>query len=170
MGGVCADVATLVVGVDCEVESHQFDEIFVLAETELIGKVERVILILLDWCNLPTLEDILVDSGGNCGELGNQVHGILEGVAPVFGFLHSLSICLGESRFMFESIDGNGELCHWVEVAWASVDEFLDEFGNFGTGGPLGGEVADLLLAGNFTSQEEPEKTFKVSANEPNGF
>ena len=61
---------------------------------------------------------------------------------------------------MLKSGDSEGELCHWVEVAWASIDEFLDEFRNFGTGGPLGGEIADLLLAGNLTSQEEPEKTF----------
>lgn len=160
VSSVCADVATLVVGVDGEVESHQFDEVVVLAETELVGEIERVILVFLDRGNLSTLEDVLVDSGSNCGELGNQVHGILEGVAPVFGLLHSLSIRLSERRFVLKSGDSEGELCHWVEVAWASVDEFLDEFGNFGTGGPLGGEVADLLLAGNLTSQEEPEKAF----------
>ena len=60
---------------------------------------------------------------------------------------------------MLESSDSEGELCHWVEVTWAAVDELLDEFGDFGTGGPLGGEVADLLLARNFTGQEKPEKT-----------
>ena len=154
---VSADISTLVVSVDGQVKSHQLNEVLVLAKTKLIGKVERVVLVLLDWSDLSSLEDILVDSGSDCGELGNQVHRIFESVAPVFGLLHSLSICFGEGRFVLESIDSDGELCHWVKVSWAAVDELLDEFGNFGTSSPVGGEVADLLFAGNFTSQEKPE-------------
>ena len=163
VSGVSADVTSLVVSVDCEVKSHQFDEVLILAETKLIGKIERIVLILLDWSNLSSLEHVLVDSGSNCRELGNQVHGILESVAPIFGLLHSLRVCLGKGRLMLESSDSKGELCHWMEITGAAVDELLDEFGNFGTSGPLGGEVADLLLAGNFTSQEKPEKTFRMS-------
>lgn len=138
VGGVSADVSTLVVSVDGEVKSHQFNEVLVLAETKLVGEIERVVLVLLNWSNLSSLEDILVDSGSNCWKLGDQVHRILESVAPVFGLLHSLSICFGKGRFVLESVDSDGELCHWVEVSWAAVDELLHEFGNFGTGSPLG--------------------------------
>lgn len=165
MGGVSADITTFVVSVDGKVQSHQFDEVLVLAESELIGEIERVVLVLLNWSNLLPLEDILVDSSSNCWQLGDQVHGILEGVLPVFGLLHSLRVRFGKSRFVLKSIDSDRELGHWVEVSWAAVDELLDEFGNFGTGGPLGGEVADLLLAGDFTSQEKPEKSSQMSAN-----
>jgi hypothetical protein len=45
-----------------------------------------------------------------------------------------------------------------VQVVGAAVDELLDKLGNVGTGSPLGREVADLLLGGNLTSEEEPEK------------
>jgi hypothetical protein len=47
-----------------------------------------------------------------------------------------------------------------VEVAGAAVDELLNELGDVGTGSPLGGEVADLLLGGDLAGQEEPEETF----------
>jgi len=47
-----------------------------------------------------------------------------------------------------------------VEVARAAVDELLNELGDIGAGGPLGGEVADLLLRGNLAGQEEPEEAF----------
>jgi hypothetical protein len=46
-----------------------------------------------------------------------------------------------------------------VEVIGAAVNKLFDEFGDLGPSGPLGGEVADLLLTGNFTSQKEPEET-----------
>jgi hypothetical protein len=48
-----------------------------------------------------------------------------------------------------------------VEVAWAAVDELLDELRNVGTGSPFCRKVTDLLLAGNLTSQEKPEETSK---------
>lgn len=107
VGGVGTDVTTLVIGVDGKVQSHQLNEVVVVCETELVGKVETVILILLDSGNLSSLEDILVDAGGDSWELGNQVHRILESVSPVLSLLHSLSICLGESGFVLESIDSD---------------------------------------------------------------
>jgi hypothetical protein len=48
-----------------------------------------------------------------------------------------------------------------VKSAGAAVDELLDELGQVGASGPLGGEVANLLLRGNLTSQEQPEETFR---------
>jgi hypothetical protein len=46
-----------------------------------------------------------------------------------------------------------------VEVGRAAVDELSDEAGDVGASGPLGGEVADLLLGWDLTGQEEPEET-----------
>ena len=40
VGGVSTDVATLMVSVDGEVKSHQFNKVLVLAETKLVGKIE----------------------------------------------------------------------------------------------------------------------------------
>jgi hypothetical protein len=48
-----------------------------------------------------------------------------------------------------------------VEIGRAVVDELLDELGEIGAGSPLGGEVADLLLGRDLTSQEKPEETLR---------
>lgn len=159
VSGVGADVTTLMVSVDGEVESHQLNESLVVAEAELVGVVEGVILILLDWGDLAILVDVLVDPGSNGWELRDQVHGILESVSPVILLVDTLGVGLREGRLVLESIDSDGELSHWVEGGWAAVDDLLDELWNVGAGGPLSGEVADLLLTWDLTSQEEPEET-----------
>jgi hypothetical protein len=41
------------------------------------------------------------------------------------------------------------------------VDELLDELGDVGAGGPLGGQVADLLLGRDLAGQEQPEEALK---------
>lgn len=165
VGSVGTDIAALVVSVDGEVQSHQLDEVLVLAKAKLVGKVETVVLILLDRSDLSALEDVLVDSSGDRRQLGNQVHRVLESVAPVFALLHAFGVSLSEGGFVLESIDCDGELCHWVEVDRASVDQLLNEFGDIRTGGPFGREVADLLLAGDFAGQQQPEETWELLAH-----
>lgn len=159
VGGVCGHVAALVVGVDGEVEAHEFNEVLVTGEAELVSKVVRVVLRLVDGRHLAVLEDVAVDARGDGGQLGDQVHAVLEGVLPVLGLLHALGIGLAEGRLVLESSDGKGELSHRVEVAGAAVDELGDEAGNVAAGGPLGGEVADLLLRGDLAGKQKPEET-----------
>ena len=38
---------------------------------------------------------------------------------------------------MFKSCDRKGQLCHWVQVIGAAVDELFDELRNVGAGGPF---------------------------------
>lgn len=159
VSGVGADVATLVVGVDGEVETHELNEVSVVAEAELVGEVEGVVLVLLDGSDLAALEDVLVDAGSDGGELGDEVHGVLKGVSPVFLLVDALGVGTGEGRGLLKSSDGHGELSHGVEVAGAAVDQLLNELGDLGAGSPVGREVADLLLGGNLTGEEEPEET-----------
>jgi hypothetical protein len=47
-----------------------------------------------------------------------------------------------------------------VKSVGAAVNQFLDKGGELRTSGPLGGEALDLLISGNLTSEEEPEKSF----------
>jgi len=159
VSGVSADVATLVVGVDGQVKTHELNEVLVLAEAELVGEVEGVILVLLDGSDLATLEDVLVDARSDVGELGNEVHRVLEGVSPVLLLVDALRVGLGEGRGLLKGSDGDGELRHGVKVGRAAVDELLNELGEVGASGPLGRKVTDLLLGRDLAGQEKPEET-----------
>jgi hypothetical protein len=160
VGGVRADVTTLVVRVDGQVETHQLNKVLVVTESELVSQVEGIILVLLDSGDLAILEDVAVDAGSNGGELGNEVHGVLEGVLPVFLLIQTFGVGLGEGRFVLESSDGKRELSHGVEVVGAAVNELLDELGDVGASSPLSGQVADLLFARDLTSKQQPEETY----------
>lgn len=159
VGGVCADIPALVVGVDCQVQAHQLNKVLVLAKSKLIGQVEAVILVLLDGSDISILEDVAVDLGGDGGQLGNQVHGVLEGVLPIVLLVDTLGVGLGEGGLVLKSGDSEGELGHWVQSGRAAVNQFLNELGHIGAGGPFCGEGADLLFAWDLAGQEQPEKS-----------
>ena len=162
VGSVSADVTTLVVGVDGQVQTHQLNEVAVAAEAKLVGQVEGVVLVLLDRSNLAVLEDVTVDLGGDGGQLGDEVHGVLEGVAPVFLLVDTLGVGLGEGRLVLKSSHSQRELGHGMESAGAAVDELLEELGEVGASSPLSREGVDLGLRGNLTSQQEPEETWRL--------
>jgi hypothetical protein len=161
VSGVGRNVATLVVGVDGQVKTHELNEVLVLSEAELVGKVEGVVLVLLGGRDLAILVDVAVDAGGNVGKLANEVHGVLESVLPVLALLHALGVCLGEAGLVLKRGDGDGELSHGVEVVGAAVDKLGDERRELAAGSPLSGQVADLLLGGHLASEEEPEETLR---------
>ena len=46
-----------------------------------------------------------------------------------------------------------------MQVAWAAVDQLLNELRNIGSSSPFGGEIPNLLFAGNLAGQEKPKKT-----------
>lgn len=161
VGGVGGDIATLVVSVDGQVETHELNEVLVLSEAELVGQVVGVVLVLLGGGDLAVLVDVAVDAGGNVGELADEVHGVLESVLPVLGLLHALGVGLSEVGLVLKRGDGERELGHGVEVVGAAVDELGDEGGELAAGSPLSGQVADLLLRGDLAGEEEPEKALR---------
>ena len=55
--------------------------------------------------------------------------------------------------------DSQAELAHRVEGRRAAVEDLLDELRNGGAGGPVLGELGDLLLGGDLAGDEEPEET-----------
>ena len=161
VGGVGADVTTLVVRVNGQVQTHEFNKVLVAREAELVGQVERVVLVLLDSRDLAILEDVAVDLSGDGGQLGDQVHGVLESVGPVLLLVNTLGVGLGEGRLVLQSGHGQRELGHGVKSAGASVNEFLNELGNIRASGPLSRQVANLLLGGDLASEQKPEETLR---------
>lgn len=167
--------------VDGDVETEELNEGRVLAEAEESGQVGGVVLVKVDGGELALSVDIAVDAAGNVGELGNpgekklgdvddvngtidpnlQVHGILEGRAPVLLLGDTGLVGLGEGGVVVEGSDGEGELRHGVEGGRASVEDLLNELGEVGAGSPLLGESLNLLLGGDLTGDEEPEETLR---------
>jgi hypothetical protein len=86
--------------VDGDVETEKFDKGLVVTEAEKGCEVGGVVLVAVDGRELSVTENVAVYAACNVGELGNakgevsiswlnkdedlQVHGILEGVTPVF--------------------------------------------------------------------------------------
>jgi len=161
VGGVRADVAALVVGVDGEVQTHQLDKVLVVSEAKLVGQVEAVILVLLDRGNLSILVGVAIDRCGNGWELGDEVHRIVESVFPVLGLGHALSIGFCEGGFALEGRDGSRELSHRVQILGQVVEELQDVVWDLGELCPLGRESANLRLGGDLAGQEEPEETLR---------
>lgn len=168
MSGVGADITTLVIGVNGQVETHQLNEITVVAEAELVGQVEGIVLVLLSRSDLAILENIAIDLRGNSGKLGNEIHRVLESVVPVLLLVDTLGVSLSEGRLMFKSGHGQRELGHGVKSAGATVEKLLDEFRDVRASCPLGRQITDLLLGRNLTSQEQPEETYIPLATVPN--
>ena len=75
MAGVGADVPSLVVRMDGEIEPHQFREVVLVAQHG--GEVGGPVLVRVDAANLSVAVEIAVDGSGKRGQLRYQVHGIL---------------------------------------------------------------------------------------------
>ncbi len=56
------------------------------------------------------------------------------------------------------SSNSQAKLAHGVKRRRASVKDLLHEFGNGGTSCPIFGQLCDLLLGGDFSSNQKPEK------------
>ena len=139
MGRVSRDITTLMIGMDSQIQSHQFNELIILTESHQMSEIVSVILVFFDGGEFTVLVHVAVNSGCDGGKLGDQGHGILESVFPVFLLVETLGISLGKGRLLFQCRDGwklagkrswhtERELRHGVEIAGTSVDEFFNEF------------------------------------------
>jgi len=156
--GVGRDISTLVVRVDGQVQPHQLYKLLVIAIAQKSCQVGGVILVLVNLGHFPTTIDIPEDPSGNVGELGNEIHGVIESRLPVFSLVDTVRVGFGKGGIMVESGNGQGELRHRVQSVGTSVNQLFDEFGDSSPSGPFLGETLDLLLGGYFSSKEQPEE------------
>lgn len=96
------DVSTLVVRVDGNVQSHQVDELLIVTVTEHGSKVGRVILVGVNGWEFSITVDVSEDSSGDSGELGDEVHRVIEGGLPVLSLVDTLRVGLGKGRVVVE--------------------------------------------------------------------
>ena len=102
VSSVGRDVSTLVVRVDGNVQSHQLDELLVVAKAEQGSEVGRVVLVGVNGRELAVAVDVSEDSSGNVGELGNEVHRVVKGGLPVVSLVDTVGVGLGEGRVVVE--------------------------------------------------------------------
>jgi hypothetical protein len=91
-----------VVRVNGDVQPHQLDKLLVVTETEQGGQVGRVVLVGVNGGHLAVTVDVSEDSSGNVGELGNEVHRVVESGLPVLLLVDTLRVGLGKGRVVVE--------------------------------------------------------------------
>mmetsp|Transcript_11154 Transcript_11154/g.21567 ORF Transcript_11154/g.21567 Transcript_11154/m.21567 type:complete len:318 (-) Transcript_11154:652-1605(-) len=117
MCGVRGHIPSLMVGMEEEVQSHQFHEIEVLDSqhvAEIRGPVKVGVVGGRDHRSL--VEGSSVDRSSHHGNLGHHTEGILQAELPVLGFFHPFCVGFGEHRLGLKSCDGSDELSHRVGV------------------------------------------------------
>jgi len=160
MTGMRGNVATFMIRMNGQVQPHQFSELFVVVPDH-IGEVFGPIGIWVNDSESGSVSvEVVVDLGGHGWKFGDQVHGVFEGVFPVFGFVGTFSVLGGEDRFAVERVDGGSELSHWVEVGWEVV-EHLDNVGwEVSFTGPLLGQLFGFGIGWDFAGNQQPEQSF----------
>ena len=88
--------------VDGEVESHELDELLVLSESKEGGQVLGVIGGRVDGGELVSSVGVSVDSTSDVGELGDEIHGVIEGGLPVLSLVDSVLVGLSEGGVVVE--------------------------------------------------------------------
>lgn len=161
VSGVGRHVATLVVTVESEVETQEVLEVLVLlaALAEHGSKVVGPILLQVNLGGESTaaLVGVLVDLGGNGGQLGEQRDAVVIGGLPVVGLVEALLVGLCKLGLVVEGRDGHGELGHGVQVLGEVVEHLVDKGRDLGLGGELARELAHLVDRGHLAGQQQPE-------------
>lgn len=106
MCGVGADVASLVIAVDDEVQPHQFVEVLV-GESKHLCKVGCHIQMIIGRDDFALMIDVAVYLGGNARQEGDKIQVVLVDVFPVLSLRDAVVIGLGELAFVLQG--GNAD-------------------------------------------------------------
>ena len=71
-----------------------------------MSEIVSVILVFDNGGHLAALVHVLVNSGGNSREFGDQGHGIFKCVFPVFLLVETFGVGLGKGGLLFQCSDG----------------------------------------------------------------
>mmetsp|Transcript_6854 Transcript_6854/g.17243 ORF Transcript_6854/g.17243 Transcript_6854/m.17243 type:complete len:219 (+) Transcript_6854:2841-3497(+) len=158
VSGVSAHVATLMIRVDGQVHPHALVEVGIVKSKHL-GEISRPVQGLIDRDVISVLEVLAVDKGSHTGKLGDQVHGILEGKFPVFGFVYTTSIASSELALLLEGKDSHGQLSHGVGSLREAFDQILNPCRYIGTLHETSSDFVSLGLSREFTSEKKVKQT-----------
>jgi len=85
-----------------EIEPHELNKVGIVAVTEERSEVGWIILVRVDGRELPVTVDVTEDPTGNDGELGDEVHGVVECGLPVLALVYAVAIGFGEGGVVVE--------------------------------------------------------------------
>src|SRR5271170_4417868 len=101
MCSMSRNIPSFMIGMDGQIQSHEFDELFVFTVAHQMGEIVSVIFTLVDGLEFAVFVDVTVDAGGDGGEFGDEGHGVFKDIFPVFLLVDTLCIGLSESGSMF---------------------------------------------------------------------
>lgn len=139
------DISALVVRVDRKISSDALLHL-VLVESQHVGEVASPIkgMIRVDESAIVVL--VPVDGRANVGQFGQQIHGILEVVLPVFGLVGSGLVGLEELAVNLQVEHSHGQHGHGMEILGQVGDEMQVVLAEISSLPPFTGESVELLL------------------------
>mmetsp|Transcript_16815 Transcript_16815/g.28950 ORF Transcript_16815/g.28950 Transcript_16815/m.28950 type:complete len:428 (+) Transcript_16815:215-1498(+) len=160
VGGVRGGISSLVIGVDAEVESHEFVEAGIVVSKHA-AEVARIIKGLILGHN--TVEvDIAVDGSGNFRKESKNVENVLQGILVILILGHSIGVRLGKDRSSLSRTQPNRKLRHGMHLLGKGVEKRNDMRRELGTAlVKFLRESIDLFLGGNLGREQEPNEGFE---------
>ena len=102
-----------------------------------------------------------VNIGGNAGEPGYQVHGIIEYCFPIILFIHARRIFFSKLAFGLKRHDTGYELGHWMGVERKRFESIEYMCGHMGSSLQNGGCMVHIVFSRQFTYQHQVEQSFR---------
>mmetsp|Transcript_16508 Transcript_16508/g.25635 ORF Transcript_16508/g.25635 Transcript_16508/m.25635 type:complete len:287 (+) Transcript_16508:2780-3640(+) len=157
VGSVGRHIATLVVRVDDQVETHELNELGI-TESKHVSEVLTHVSIVLHRSDLAVLEDVAVDEGCDTREAGNASKHVLESRAPVLSLLHSLLVRCCELGIPLACKDTHGELSHWVKILGEVENSLLNPIREGSPFVHVSLEAVNLGLGRDLAREKKPDK------------
>mmetsp|Transcript_109924 Transcript_109924/g.234722 ORF Transcript_109924/g.234722 Transcript_109924/m.234722 type:complete len:346 (+) Transcript_109924:541-1578(+) len=152
------DVATLMVGMEHEVQTCDLFEGFVVVYTQHRGVVARPVQGSVGGEVLAIEPDVAEDARCQEGRLGHNGQGVVKNVGPVVRLLHgALPVGLAEGASWLHGQQGHGHLRHGVHGLREAINERVDVVRDHGALVELLVERLALRICGNLTCEHEPK-------------
>lgn len=170
VGRVRRDVATFMIRMKHQVQTHRLLEPFALIHPQHLGKVGCPVQLGVVGRHFAIMKGPTIDRGRDDGDFGNNVQTIFQGIRPIVILLHALLILLEELGILLQRQHGHRQLRHGMRLNRQGVDGGLHVLRNGGAFVELLREALDLLVSWHLSSDQQPEGTLGQGHLAPRGF
>mmetsp|Transcript_9169 Transcript_9169/g.17128 ORF Transcript_9169/g.17128 Transcript_9169/m.17128 type:complete len:203 (+) Transcript_9169:550-1158(+) len=124
MCSMCRDIATLMIGMDHEVQTHHVLEALGIVDTQHLSIVGCPVQGVVTGDVVAIEEHVPENSRRQYRNLGNHVQAVLQSVHPVVFLLHAVPVLPIEVTVRLQSKKPHGQLRHWMDILSKAVDCF----------------------------------------------